>query len=60
MRMKGIRTGLAALLCFGAFWGAAHLGVPVGKDRSGASALRTKSVSTPRGLDLRRYLPVIR
>jgi hypothetical protein len=58
--MKGIRTGLAALLCFGAFWGAAHLGVLVGKGRDGASSVTAGSVAAPHGLDLRRYLPVIR
>jgi hypothetical protein len=58
--VKGIRIGLAALFCFGAFWGAAHLGVLVGSDRDRASELPAGRVSAPHGVDLRRYLPIIR
>lgn len=58
--MKSVRLGLALLLCFGAFWGAAHLGILLSSDDAPASATRPDMVAQPRGIDLRRYLPVIR
>ncbi|NWK95101.1 hypothetical protein DM806_05350 [Sphingobium lactosutens] len=59
--MKAMRYALTALLCYAAFWGAAHVGMlPVLR----ADAMPAASAQAMPGVDasrqMWRYLPIIR
>ena len=58
--MKIVRLGLTLMICLGAFWAAAHVGVLLPRDRSATTSLQAGAGESQRLIDLRRYLPVIR
>lgn len=59
--MKAMRYALSALLCYAAFWGAAHIGLlPILRTDSlpDAAARATPGADAPR--QMWHYLPIIR
>lgn len=58
--MKIVRLGLTLMICLGAFWAAAHVGVLLPRAQSASATLQAGAETDRRMIDLRRYLPVIR
>lgn len=59
--MKTMRYALAALICYAAFWGAAHIGLLPGLSADAPDALGTQATSGAATTQrLSRIFPVIR
>ncbi|MEK7343984.1 MAG: hypothetical protein AABZ73_09190 [Pseudomonadota bacterium] len=59
--MKTMRYALTALVCYAAFWGAAHIGLLPGLSADASDTLGTQATSgAETAQKLRRIFPVIR
>ena len=58
--MKAIRFSLALILCFGAFWGAAHFGILVSPNGIAMPDMRSSAAPARSTHNLARYFPIIR
>jgi hypothetical protein len=58
--VKIVRLGLTLMICLGAFWAAAHVGVLLPRAQGASTPLQAGAGADRRMIDLRRYLPVIR
>ncbi|MCI4591656.1 hypothetical protein MOK15_16355 [Sphingobium sp. BYY-5] len=59
--MKAMRYMLTALLCYAAFWGAAHVGMLPGLRTDAAADMSAKAIpGAETSHRMWRYLPIIR